>query len=185
MKPNPITIAIGTLLLIIFVLLLFLFQVRKTETAVVTTFGRVTSQAGPGAHFRWPWPIQSVHKVDRRIHNYESKLEQLYTSDGNNLLIMVFVGWEISDPAVFHTRFNADLHRAELALKPHCVVFSKLDLFGEPYVPEIVTQGAFGVYSISAPARQGLDTLRDAWWRKLLELMKAELTSTLPGPLAP
>lgn len=117
MKPNPITIAIGTLLLVIFVLLLFIFQVRKTEMAVVTTFGRITGQAGPGAHFRWPWPIQSVEKVDRRIHNYESKVEQLYTSDGNNLLVTVFVGWQISDPAIFHTRFNADLRKAEAALE--------------------------------------------------------------------
>ena len=103
MKRNPITIAVGALLLLIFVLLLFLFQVRKTELAVVTTFGRVSSQAGPGAHFRWPWPIQSVHKFDQRIHNFESKFEQVLTSDGNNLLIMVYVGWQINDSAVFLT----------------------------------------------------------------------------------
>ncbi len=116
MKPNPITIAVGALLLLIFVLLLFLFQVRKTELAVVTTFGRVTSQAGPGPHFRWPWPIQSVHTFDQRIQNFESKLEQVLTSDGNNLLIMVYVGWQISDPEVFLTRFNGDVKKAEDSL---------------------------------------------------------------------
>jgi GTP-binding protein len=60
----------------------------------------------------------------------------------------------------------------ELAAKPHCVVFTKLDLFGEQYVPEIETQGAFGVYSISAPGRIGLDELRVAWWNKILEMKK-------------
>ena len=60
MKRNPITIAVGALLLTIFFLLLFLFQVRTTELAVVATFGRVTAHAGPGAHFRWPWPIASI-----------------------------------------------------------------------------------------------------------------------------
>ena len=60
----------------------------------------------------------------------------------------------------------------ELAAKPHCVVFTKLDLFGEQYVPEIETQGAFGVYSISAPGRIGLDELRVAWWDKILEMKK-------------
>jgi GTPase len=60
----------------------------------------------------------------------------------------------------------------ELAAKPHCVVFTKLDLFGEHYVPEIETQGAFGVYSISAPGRIGLDELRVAWWDKILEMKK-------------
>lgn len=117
MKRNPITIAVGALLLLIFILLLFLFQVRKTELAVVTTFGRVSSQAEPGPHFRWPWPIQSVHKFDQRIHNFESKFEQVLTSDGNNLLIMVYVGWQINDSAVFLTRFNGDTHKAEESLE--------------------------------------------------------------------
>jgi GTP-binding protein len=61
----------------------------------------------------------------------------------------------------------------ELAAKPHCVVFTKLDLWGEHYVPEIEAPNAFGVFSISAPARQGLDELKVAWWSKLLELKKA------------
>lgn len=61
----------------------------------------------------------------------------------------------------------------ELASKPHCVVFSKLDLWGEQMVPELNAPDAFGIYSISAPARMGLDELKRAWWGKLLELKKA------------
>jgi GTP-binding protein len=76
-------------------------------------------------------------------------------------------------------------YSAELAEKPHCVVFTKLDLMGEDYVPEIVTQGAFGMYSISAPGRMGLDALKDAWWRKLLELKKADAALRVREPLAP
>ena len=73
----------------------------------------------------------------------------------------------------------------ELAAKPHCVVFTKLDLLGEHYVPEIVTTGAFGLYSISAAGRIGLDALKDAWWRKLLELKKADELTRVREPLAP
>jgi GTP-binding protein len=73
----------------------------------------------------------------------------------------------------------------ELAAKPHCVVFTKLDLMGEDYVPEIETQGAFAKLSISAAGRLGLDALKDAWWRKLLELKKLELAATAREPLAP
>jgi GTP-binding protein len=62
---------------------------------------------------------------------------------------------------------------AELAAKPHCVVFSKLDLLGEDYVPPIETERAFGVFAISAAARTGLDTLLSAWWAELLALRKA------------
>ncbi len=64
-------------------------------------------------------------------------------------------------------------YSGELASRPHCVVFTKLDLMGEDYTPEIETQGAFAVFSISAAARQGLDLLKDAIWRRLLELRKA------------
>src|ERR671939_299250 len=59
-----------------------------------------------------------------------------------------------------------------LAEKPHCVVFTKLDLLGEEYVPPIETEGAFGAYAISAAARTGLDELLDAWWRELLAMKK-------------
>jgi GTP-binding protein len=58
----------------------------------------------------------------------------------------------------------------ELAAKPYCVVFSKLDLLGELYVPELTAPGAFGLFAISAPGRLGLDALLDAWWRRLLAM---------------
>ncbi|MEJ0091003.1 MAG: hypothetical protein WDM80_14825 [Limisphaerales bacterium] len=38
MKRNLLTVVIGALLIVIFALLLFVFQVRKSEVAVVTTF---------------------------------------------------------------------------------------------------------------------------------------------------
>ena len=63
-------------------------------------------------------------------------------------------------------------YSAELARKPHCVVFSKLDLLGEHYVPEIEAPAAFGMYSISAAGRMGLEEVKAAWWTQLLELRK-------------
>ena len=68
----------------------------------------------------------------------------------------------------------------ELAAKPYCVVFSKLDLLGEHYIPDIEAPEAFGMYAVSAPGRIGLDELLDAWWTQLLELRaksEAELAS--------
>ncbi len=70
-------------------------------------------------------------------------------------------------------RAEVAAHSAELAAKPHCVVFTKLDLLGEHYVPEIEAPGAFGLYSISAAGRMGLEELKAAWWSRLLEMRKA------------
>ena len=69
-------------------------------------------------------------------------------------------------------RAEISAYSATLATKPYCVVFSKLDLLGEHYVPELAAPDAFGKFSISAPGRMGLDALLDAWWRQLL-LMRA------------
>ena len=59
-----------------------------------------------------------------------------------------------------------------LAGKPHCVVFTKMDLLGELEPPPIEAPGAFGVFAISAAARLGLDDLLAALWAELLELRR-------------
>ena len=58
----------------------------------------------------------------------------------------------------------------ELAAKPYCVVFTKMDLLGDYDVPPIDASEAFGVFAISAAARRGLEELLAALWSKLLEL---------------
>src|SRR5215211_1252958 len=75
-------------------------------------------------------------------------------------------------------------YSGELARKPHCVVFTKLDLLGEEFVPPIEAHDAFGSFAISAAARTGLDPLLAGWWRQLLGMRKAverrEGTAPLP-----
>jgi GTP-binding protein len=67
-------------------------------------------------------------------------------------------------------------YSAELAAKPHCVVFTKMDLLGDDEPPPIEAPDAFGVFAISAPGRTGLDALQLAWWRRLLDMKKAVAT---------
>lgn len=67
-------------------------------------------------------------------------------------------------------RHEISVYSPELAQKPHCVIFTKLDLLGEDYTPPIEAPGAFGVYSISAAARTGLEPMLSGWWSELLRL---------------
>lgn len=74
-------------------------------------------------------------------------------------------------------RHEVASYSPELAAKPHCVVFTKLDLLGEHYVPEIEAHDAFGVFSTSAPGRMGLDTVLNAWWSQILALRESSAGS--------
>lgn len=118
MKTSRLNLVIGSLLLLLFLLLLFLFQVRQTEVAVVATFGKATRPiTEPGLYFKWPWPIQKVTKLDKRLQTLEGKFEETLTADQRNLLILVFAGWRIADPALFYSRFNGLIPEAERSLE--------------------------------------------------------------------
>jgi len=69
-------------------------------------------------------------------------------------------------------RSEVSQYSKELSEKPHCVVFTKMDLLGEDEPPPIEAPDAFGVFAISAAARSGLDALKLAWWRRLLDMRK-------------
>ena len=106
MKRNPLILAIGLLLILIVCLLLFVFQVRKSEVVVVTLFGNpVQNVTEPGPHLRLPWPIENVHRFDQRVQNFEDKLTEGLTSDSFNLLSSVYVGWRITDAKAFFPKF--------------------------------------------------------------------------------
>ncbi len=118
MKKNPISLITGGLLLLIFLALIFCFQVRSTEVAVVTTFGRYSRTVDQaGLYFRLPQPFQKVYKFDQRIQTFDRKYEQNVTRDKKTPVISVFVGWRIDDGRLFLELHNGDLTKAELALE--------------------------------------------------------------------
>jgi modulator of FtsH protease HflC len=120
MKRTPITFVTAGLLGLIFALMLFTFQVRVTQSAVVTTFGRYSrSITEPGFNWRLPWPIQKVYLFDNRVQNFERMFEQTTTRDAITLLISVYAGWRVTDPRLFLETQNGDFTRAADSLEPH------------------------------------------------------------------
>ena len=69
-------------------------------------------------------------------------------------------------------RHEIEQYSEELARKPHCVVFTKMDLLGDDEPPPVEAPEAFGVFAISGAARTGLEELKLAWWRRLLDMRK-------------
>lgn len=106
MKRNLLTIVIGAVLVVVFAMLLFVFQVRQSEVVVVSTFLKPTATyTNAGAYLKLPWPIQKVNRFDQRVQNFEDKFSQNLTADSNPLLTSVYVGWRISDAQVFFPKF--------------------------------------------------------------------------------
>jgi membrane protease subunit HflC len=114
------TVFFGLIVGAILLVAVFSYQLSETETAVVTTLGRVekyTPEAG--LHFRWPFPFQRIYRFDHRIRCFEGgsgKLEETMTADGQNILVGIYVNYKISDAKQFFvtmenlTKAEADLN---------------------------------------------------------------------------
>ena len=92
------------------------YTVDDKQQAVVTTFGAVTEITDAGLHFKLPFGIQEVHKVDVNVYQ---KIELGYVTNGNgstatktsestmitgdyNIVnVDFFVEYKISDPVAF------------------------------------------------------------------------------------
>ena len=97
------------LIAIILALRLSLFTVDRAEYASVTRFGRhVVTYNGAkddeaGLHVKWPWPIESVQRIDQRLQYFDLPGAELMTRDaqGNTidktLTVDAYVCWRIAD----------------------------------------------------------------------------------------
>jgi membrane protease subunit HflC len=104
MKNIAIAIFI-TFVVITLSLYLISFQVRDTESCLVTTFGEPTRPlVEPGVHFKWPFPIQQVHKFDSRMRVFSPQVEETPTAGGEPIIVNTYVVWKIAQPLEF---FNA------------------------------------------------------------------------------
>jgi membrane protease subunit HflC len=107
MKRKPLTLAVAVVLLVIFGLMLFVYQVRVSQVAVVTLFGKIVhTKSDPGPGLRLPYPIERVIKLDQKIQNFQDNFEQIKLRDQNIILLSVYVGYRISEPDVFFMKFR-------------------------------------------------------------------------------
>ena len=104
MKNIAITIFIVVILAVL-MLYLVSFQVREVESALVTTFGRPTREiTEPGWYFKWPTPIEHVHKCDSRMRVLEADIGETTTKGAVPIIVNTYVAWKIAEPLQF---FNA------------------------------------------------------------------------------
>ncbi len=91
---------------------LSLYTVDRSEFVYVTQFGRHVAtfdganEKEAGLHIKWPWPIESVQRIDRRLQFFDLPPAELVTKDpregetiDRTLTIDAYVCWRIPDAA--------------------------------------------------------------------------------------
>ena len=145
-----------TILVVILALVVLLmagtcfYTVDDKQQAVVTTFGKVTDVTDAGVHFKLPFGIQQVQKVDVNVYQ---KIELGYSSSGNlydvnesestmitgdyNIVnVDFFVEYKISDPVQYLYSSN----NPELILR-NLIQSQVRNVVGSSSVDAVLTDG--------------------------------------------
>jgi membrane protease subunit HflC len=104
MSPKWSTLILAGFLLGVVALMMCAFQVRFTETAVVTRFDEIKEVIPPdqaGLHFKWPWPVEAVHRYDARLRSFETEFRQIGTADQKTVILAAYATWRIADGRQF------------------------------------------------------------------------------------
>jgi membrane protease subunit HflC len=108
-----------SVLIVVTVLVVFavVFQVRETETVIVTRFGKpIRPITTPGLYKKFPLPIDRVHRFDSRSRLYEGVLEETNTAGNEPIIVNSYVVWRIADPERYLTAVQ-DIRSAEDKLR--------------------------------------------------------------------
>ena len=78
------------------------FTVNEVEQVVVTQFGQPRDViTEPGLYFKLPDPIQKITVFDKRLLDYDSDADPIYTKDKKILLLDNYARWRIVDALLF------------------------------------------------------------------------------------
>ncbi|MFL6657335.1 MAG: FtsH protease activity modulator HflK [Massilia sp.] len=90
-----------------------IFKVKAGQTAVITTFGKVSSMASPGLNWRWPAPFQTHEIVNvsqlrseeigykGTVRSKNVKEAQMLTDDTNIIDVQFAVQYTLNDPVAW------------------------------------------------------------------------------------
>jgi GTP-binding protein len=116
-----------------------------------------------------PGIIEGAHEGRGLGHDFLRHIER-------TRMLALLVPIDAVDWQLEYDGLRAELasYSTALAEKPHCVVFTKMDLLGDLEPPPISAPDAFAVLTISAASRQGLEELLAALWKELQHINRSE-----------
>jgi GTPase len=117
-----------------------------------------------------PGIIEGAHEGKGLGHQFLRHIERTRT-------LALLVPSDSMDPQREYDSLRDELrsYSAELSVRPHCVVLTKVDLWGpDDEKPSIDAPEAWGHFEISSVARNGLEELLEALWTKSREIAEME-----------
>ncbi|OHB68470.1 MAG: hypothetical protein A2Y77_01580 [Planctomycetes bacterium RBG_13_62_9] len=147
-------IAIPILVAVIFIVMavyLVTFQVRETESAFVTRFGKpVREIKEPGLYRKWPTPIEQVYKFDSRMRVLEAELGETTTSGAVPIIVNTYVVWRVAEPLKFLNAVKT-IENAEFKLGRQITDTQN----------RVIGQHAFGEFVNSDPQKIKFDQIQE------------------------
>lgn len=107
---------IAMLLVLLIITVMCAYQLKSTEVAIITTFGKPKLITNPGLHPRLPWPMQRIVRLDRRVRLFTGSPRETMTRDNTNLIISLWATWSIAEPLLYFNSVGSK-HEAESILK--------------------------------------------------------------------
>jgi len=78
------------------------YSVSEREYAVLTQFGKPTRTVGEaGLYFKRPGFLETVNRIERRTHVFNTQPIQLLLGDQNPIVLTCYVCWRVRDPLLF------------------------------------------------------------------------------------
>jgi membrane protease subunit HflC len=95
---RTLPIVIGAILLLVLVLFNTTYTVRFHELAVRTRFGELAGvERDAGLHFKAPFFVDQVTKLDTRLQLIDSPLETVMTADQQQVVVQAYLLWRIKN----------------------------------------------------------------------------------------
>ncbi|MFX1266075.1 MAG: protease modulator HflC [Promethearchaeota archaeon] len=95
-------IVLGVLVVVVYVLITAFVAVDVTEVVIITQFGKpVRVVTEPGLAVKFPDPVQTVIRLDKRLRPLDSNVGEYLTEDKKNLVVSNFILWRMVDPMKF------------------------------------------------------------------------------------
>ena len=157
-------VAIPILVAVIFIIMavyLVTFQVRETESVLVTRFGQpVREKTKPGLAWKWPAPIERVHPFDSRLRVLENELMETPTRGAVPIIVKSYVVWRVAEPLKF-------LNAVETVADANDMLRSRIN----DTQNRVIGQYTFGEFVNSDPDKIKFDQIQ------------AEMLADLQGPV--